>query len=553
MNIHDFKRYIDKTILDKGYGYYIDGNVTKASKQSENTFLFHVEGSDDYEVLVEMADDGEILFSKCDCPYDFGPVCKHEVAAYFRLSKMLNEDVEDIKGNDGQSDLHMVLKGLSKEELTDIIVDITNQDPALENALLVKFSKGDNQQDLDGCRRLIDSIIRKYTGIEGFIRYRLTRGFVTEMEEVAEKARQVEDTLLALEIAFLLFEEAIGAFQYADDSDGDIGSLVDETLELIEEIVFGVDDTDPLQSEIFEVLLGQVENGVLDGWSDYKIDLLSICCELVDDITLRKRLIDKIESMLDERSSDRYSHYEIESMLQLLLELTKKYGTQEEAEEFIYEHLQYTAFREQLLNKLLLEKNDHKVIELAQEGEAKDHLYPGLISKWKTFRYLAYKNLSLREQQYMLAKEFLFQGDFPYYEDLKELTSENKKDFYRHLKQELKSAKSWQARSVFLKLIDEENDLEELLLFVRSNPKYIEEYAHKLIEHDKAKVDEVYKEYILDAASSSSNRKAYQKVCQKLIKYKRIAGKPKQVELIDELMDLYRRRPAFLSELGKIK
>ncbi|MBH9967306.1 SWIM zinc finger family protein [[Bacillus] enclensis] len=230
MNIHDFKRYIDKTILDKGYGYYIDGNVTKASKQSENTFLFHVEGSDDYEVLVEMADDGEILFSKCDCPYDFGPVCKHEVAAYFRLSKMLNEDVEDIKGNDGQSDLHMVLKGLSKEELTDIIVDITNQDPALENALLVKFSKGDNQQDLDGCRRLIDSIIRKYTGREGFIRYRLTRGFVTEMEEVAEKARQVEDTLLALEIAFLLFEEAIGAFQYADDSDGDIGSLVDEPL-----------------------------------------------------------------------------------------------------------------------------------------------------------------------------------------------------------------------------------------------------------------------------------------------------------------------------------
>jgi hypothetical protein len=550
MNIHDFERHIDKTILERGYGYYIDGNVTRASKQSDNTFLFHVEGSEDYEVLVETAIDGQILHSQCDCPYDFGPVCKHEVAVYFRLLVILNGDFGD---GDEHSPIHMVLDNLSKNELIDIIVNLTKNDATLKNSLMVKFSKGDNQQELEGCRRLIDSIIRKYTGREGFIQYRLTGNFVSELEEVAEKARQAEDVLLSLDIAFLLFEEAVGAFQYADDSGGDIGSLVYETLELIEEIPSGVDGTDPLQAEIFEKVLSQVENGVLDGWSDYKIDLLSICCELVDDITLRKRLTDKIESMLDERSSDRYSHYENESMLQLLLELTKKYGTQEEAEEFIYEHLHYSAFREQLLNKLLLEKNDQKVIELSKEGEVQDQRYPGLLSKWKKFRYIAYKNLSLKEEQYLLAKEFLFQGDFSYYKELKELSSESKEEFYTNLKEELKTANSWQARSMFLKLIDEENDVEELLLFVRSNPRYIEEYANKLFNHDKEGVEEIYRGYIQAAASSSSNRKAYQTVCHILINYKKIAGKPKQVKLIDELMELHKRRPAFLDELGKIK
>ncbi|MEG9298253.1 hypothetical protein V6B33_17455 [Mangrovibacillus sp. Mu-81] len=553
MNIHGFENHVDKTILDRGYCYYIDGNVTKASKQSENTFLFQVEGSEDYEVLVETAADGHILHSQCDCPYDFGPVCKHEVAAYFRILAMLKGDFGDGGEKEEHSTIHMVLDSLSKKELIDIIVNLTKDDTILKNRLMVKFSKRGNQQEFEGCRRLINSIIRIYKGREGFIQYRLTRNFVRELEEVAEKARQTEGVLQSLDIAVLLFEEAIGAFQYADDSGGDIGSLVDETLELIEEITSGVDSTDPLQAEIFERLLNQVENEVLDGWSDYKIELLSICCELVDDIKLRKRLIDKIESMLDERSSDRYSHYESESMLQLLLELTKKYGTEEEAEEFIYEHLHYTNFREQLLNKLLLEKNDQKVIEFAQEGEAKDQQYPGLISKWKKFRYLAYKNLSLREEQYLLAKEFLFQGDFSYYEELKGLSSENKENFYTNLKQELKDAKSWQAGSMFLKLIDEENDVEELLLFVRSNPIYIEEYAHKLFDHDKEGVEEIYRGYIQAAASSSSNRKAYQTVCHILINYKRIAGKPKQVELIDELMELYKRRPAFLDELGKIK
>ncbi|MEI3612507.1 hypothetical protein [Pseudogracilibacillus sp. SO30301A] len=46
----------------------------------------------------------------------------------------------------------------------------------------------------------------------------------------------MENVQVAVDIALLLLGEAIDAFSYADDLNGDIGSLITGTLELIEEI-----------------------------------------------------------------------------------------------------------------------------------------------------------------------------------------------------------------------------------------------------------------------------------------------------------------------------
>lgn len=553
MNINNFERYIDKIILDRGYSYYIEGNVIEAYEQDKNEYIFQIEGSDDYEVLVEIGDNGDILYSECDCPYDFGPVCKHEVAAYFQLFEMLNQVPSSDKNKTRErTTIQEVLSHLSKEELIKIIINITNNDVTLENSLIVKYSTGDDCQELEACRELIAAIARKYTGREGFIKYRDTRAFARELDDIADKARDTENVLLALDIALLLLEEAIEAFQYADDSSGDIGMLVTETLELIEEIATNGKDSSHHKAQIFEKLLQQIDNEVFDGWLDYKIDLLNICFEFAEDETRRGQLRSKIESMIDKKISDRYTHYENESMLQLLFRLIEQYGTQEEAERFIHNHLQFSSFREKLLNKYLRQKNYHKVIELAKEGEKQDQQYPGLISKWKKIRYEAYKNLQLKEEQQALAKELLLDGDFDFYKDLKELATGNHEVFYSNLKQELKAGKGWHSSRLFLKLIEEENDLDELLDFVRENPRYIEDYAEKLGKHFKEEVIEVYKRYIKSTASTSSNRRDYQGVCHKIKRYKKIAGKPNQVELINELMSLYKKRPAFIDELGKI-
>jgi len=101
----------------------------------------------------------------------------------------------------------------------------------------------------------------------------------------------------------------------------------------------------------------------------------------------------------------------------------------------------------------------------------------------------------------------------------------------------LKKDKGWHGRNIYLKLIVEENDLDEIMDFVRENPRSIEEYAGMLENKFKDEVIEIYKKYIKAAASSSSNRRAYQGVCGIIKRYKKVAGKKKQEEMINELIN----------------
>jgi hypothetical protein len=89
--------------------------------------------------------------------------------------------------------------------------------------------------------------------------------------------------------------------------------------------------------------------------------------------------------------------------------------------------------------------------------------------------------------------------------------------------------------------------------YVRENLTSIDSYAEILMDKFKDEVIEIYKKYIKFEASRASNRSHYKNVCAIIKKYKRIAGKQSQTPIINELIALYRKKPAFLDELSKIK
>ncbi|EPY2278994.1 SWIM zinc finger family protein [Clostridium sporogenes] len=557
MNINDFEKYTNNTILDRGYFYYIDGNIMDIYNHGANEYIFEVQGSEDYQVIVKIDEKGEILYSSCDCPYDFGPICKHEVEAYFKLFEILNSKDNEkgvIKEVVILPDIREVLSALSKEELMNIIVDITKKDETLRNGIIVRYSKGDDIEELKKCKNLIDSIVKKYIAREGFIPYRETYYFVEEMETLLEKVTDTDNIILALDIALLLLNETIEAFQYADDSNGDIGGLVLETIENIGEIIGNNKNLDINSREkLFNKLIEESENKIFYEWEEYKIYILRICTEFADVEKFRNKLRSKIEYMIDKNTNNNHRKYTNENMLLILFDIINLYGTKEEADQFIKNNLSFTSFRELFINKYIKEKNYTKVIELALEGEKQDIQYGGLLTKWKEIRYIAYKELSMKEEQQKLARELLLDGNFLYYRELKKLTTEDKEAFYNRLKQELKNFRGWQQRNIYLKVIEEENDLDEIMKFVRKNPEDIETYANMLVDKFKYEVIEVYKKYIKLEASCSSNRKGYQRVCEIIKRYEKIAGKENQQEMINELSVFNRRRPAFIDELSKVK
>ncbi|MFB5763628.1 hypothetical protein [Paenibacillus medicaginis] len=449
-----------------------------------------------------------------------------------------NHEIEDL------------LQSLSQEELIHIIAQVAEQDKVFRNGLLVKYTKGNHSKQLKSCQKLIDSIVKKYTGREGLIPYRETHNFTTELLAVLQDADKTADALLELEIALLVLEEGIEAFQYADDSNGNIGMLVGVTLEQIGVIANNMDEQDAsVHEHIFNRLLHMSENRVFDGWDDFRIELLSICAGIADTKQLRETLRVTIEKQIASNANQDFGQSTMEALLKILFQLIQEYGSIEEAESFVQKHLHFTFFRAWAIEENIEHGNYQRALELAEEGERQDHKLPGRVTKWKGAKYAAYKKLSSRNEQEKLAKELLLDGDYAYYHELESLFEGDKEDLYRSILPELKETDKWRTRDVYLRLISEKNDLAEMLAYVKANPYVIEEYASRLSAEYCEEVEQIYSNQIYKDAAAAANRKQYRSTCSMLKRYKKIFGQENQAAIIAQLKTQYNRRPAFLDEL----
>lgn len=554
MNINNFEKYIDKRVLDRGYDYYNDGNIVKVYKQLENEYVFDVVGNEDYEVLVKIDNNGEIVRSNCDCPYSFGPICKHEVAAYCKLVEIKNSKSE--LNIEKKPQIRGVLQDLSKEELINIIVEIANNDKVFKNTIIFKYSKGDEINEFDSCKNLMNSIVRKHMRRDGYISYECASEFVNDMEDLLVRIRSIygvdENYLLALDIAFIVLAEAIEAFEYTDDSGGDIGMFIDEVIEVIEEIACESKNIDIKEREaLFQKLLTESDSNIFDGWEEYSIEIIRIMAEFSDVEIFRSKLKMKLEYLVND-SNNKYGKYSREKLLIILFDIIKEYESKENEENFIKENLKFTSFRELLIDKLIKEKNYLEVVKLAMDAEQKDREYSGLALKWKKIRYEAYKELSITGEQEKLAEELLLSGEFEYYNELKRLNTEKHEVFYSNIKNKLLGHKGWSGSSMYFKLIVFENDLEEIIKVVRENPWRIEDYSDMLLGKYREEVIEIYISYIESQASRASNRSDYKGVCGIIRNFRNISDNNKVEEIKNKLSRLYKKKSAFVDELSRI-
>src|SRR5690606_21915278 len=175
MNILNFEEFVSEKVKERGYDYYASGSIVEKYVGADE-YLFVVKGSDRYEVVVKLGENGEIISSNCDCPYDYGPICKHQVAAFYELLEDINgikQDVKKIGKKSGKKiDLIDVLRELSKEELITVLLDLAEKDEVLESNLVYKYSKHDYEDEIKLCKKAIKEVVRAHKGRQGFIPYR---------------------------------------------------------------------------------------------------------------------------------------------------------------------------------------------------------------------------------------------------------------------------------------------------------------------------------------------------------------------------------------------
>ncbi len=77
---------VDPMIFARGLDYYESGHVERVDRDGGHVTA-EVSGSDvePYLVEIDLDENGEVESWECDCPYDWGPVCKHTVAVLLAI------------------------------------------------------------------------------------------------------------------------------------------------------------------------------------------------------------------------------------------------------------------------------------------------------------------------------------------------------------------------------------------------------------------------------------------------------------------------------------
>ena len=107
----------------RGFDYYKSGNIISLEYENHE-WVAEVEGSYDYTVTAKLTDSDDITNTYCNCPYDMGVYCKHQVAVFYALKKDNQRNKTEKKPDNTKFD--EVINKLDKQTLIKIILDITN-------------------------------------------------------------------------------------------------------------------------------------------------------------------------------------------------------------------------------------------------------------------------------------------------------------------------------------------------------------------------------------------------------------------------------------------
>lgn len=132
--------------FSKGENYYESGcikEITRMGNRFEGTIL----GSHLYKVILDL-ENGNLNF-QCSCPYDYGGLCKHEIA--FALAILNGEYSEKIEENPGslteKEEFNKCFKNNDKEKKIRFLKQLLDKDSDLQNQF-ISFIKS-KSEDLD--------------------------------------------------------------------------------------------------------------------------------------------------------------------------------------------------------------------------------------------------------------------------------------------------------------------------------------------------------------------------------------------------------------------
>ena len=555
MDIQNFEQHVNQIIVTRGLEYFQDKRVEHIEDAGNYLYAATVAGSDDYSVEVQLDQDGIILHAGCDCPYTGGEYCKHMVAVFYTLRGDKKQNGAKLSAANGSptirsqssNELAKLLSKQSKEKLLKLLVYLATDWPEIVDRIQAELATGFGEKER--WLKLMRRFIEKAMDQDGFIDYRHCDQAVEGAYQVLERvstASDEQDYVLAVDLLLGIMGEMVDMLQFADDSSGCVGAVIDEVNSVFHQV--NVEMTDKNMMGIcFQKVLLEAAMIRYDGWSDMRFDLLGICADLVTSSQERAQL----EKVFDTASIS--SRYDKEAVILLQYELSRKFDGEQVAAEFLYNNRHFSRCREILLKDAMRTKQYAKAENLAMEGEKQNSDLPGLVRQWKEQRYAIYELCGETDKLRTVARQLAIQGDFTYYQKLK-YSYEPKEwgQVYPDIHQALFLHSGYYANTYTAALI-EEREFNKLLAYVQKEPRRVLEFYRQLLPLYQEQVYELFGQLIIVSAGNASNRSQYRNICSHLRLLIKIGGKTIAVDLVEQLLQQYPRKPAFKEELLSVK
>ncbi|MCB0397894.1 MAG: SWIM zinc finger family protein [Flavobacteriales bacterium] len=587
-----FEQFIEDTILKRGLSYFKKGQVQEVEETSSGQYEAVVQGTEEYRVRLQIKDHA-VTHHLCSCPYDQGPVCKHIVAVIFylqqetlglqpdaskekpqRKKRPATETRKKRKTVAGKVD--ELLGNISHDELKDFVRQKAAESSPFRNTLLSAFAHQNTDESQGDYNKQIRSILRQAAGRDGFIPWSATGHVGRMMHGLMVTARNHFDRgnfQSAIFISCAMLEEMTKAFQFADDSNGDIGGAIDEAIHLLGDIA-SAKLSDDLRKSLLAYCIKAYQKELFEGW-DWHTGMLNIAVLLVQ----TQKETDQMMALLDgvihtysgkepewtnrgglREPSGGISRYEMEQALRIKLLLLKKTGKPEAAEQLIRENLSTPTIRRTALENAFAKGDYDEVVRIAEDGMRKNRKqYPGLVHEWQDWQLKVAVQKKDRNTIIDHARQ-LFIGSHRDKEEYWQLMKTHVEvdewpAFVEKLVSEMSKRDAWGHFHTVARIFIDEAWWDRLIQWVREGPLTLEgvrEYEPYLAKDYPDDLAGIYEQKITEYLQQHTGRGYYQTACRFLRRMRKLGAGEKVDVLIDRFRKEYPQRKALLEELERV-
>lgn len=514
-------------ILKRGLDYHRKGLVDDLNVKP-TLVTAEVAGTDPYSVTIQTRDD-VVTDAYCTCPYEAGPICKHVVAVLFALQQgIVPADV-----NAPPSPSKQPFKQPSKPKPRAIL----------------QFEPQTQKEVASLVKGVLRDVAR---GRPKFIAWDQTQYVATGMAPFLVQADQwmsAGNHVAAMNIAAAVMCEMVPAFEYTDDSNGDLGGCVYEAVELLKSIA-KADLTDVERKALLDFCHSAYQKGTFKDW-DWHLDLLRIAADAV-------KTPSEANAVQEKLGAEAKSIRQRDDAQFIRMSLIRKMDGDAAAEAYIASHLNNPNLREEAIRIAIHRGQTDRANELADGGiqlDAKGR--SGHIDTWIEWKLKSAQASKNPEMTLRFARELFFRrprNESDLYSLMKRtVPAEEWSNFVEGLIQDLQSERYVPIDRIASIYISE-SKFDRLLSLVQgiSSLNSIQLYHPHLAGLYPAELASIYRNALFEYLNHEKSRNAYVNAVRILRRMKKLGQGALVEQTIEEFRKRYGNRPALMEELGRV-